>query len=275
MQSNDPVHPIFRNAPEPEAKLWRYLNFAKFASVLHSPYLHFTRADHFDDHFEGAWPRSDLEYWTNERILRAFNVPAFTEDMRRRVAASCWFESRHESAAMWRLYAPGAEGIAITTTFRKLNNLIKAAADKRAWLVGAARVTYIDHANVGWIENLGEEERRLNVLMPFMLKNISYEHEKEVRALIISAMEVIGSDGLDLQVNLNDFIDEIVDNPFCQTWFTEAVAGVADRYGLKSKHRRSSLSPDVFYMDRKQGRAQLGAPVKADTASAPDKPDGD
>src|SRR6516165_10900839 len=97
MQSNDPVHPIFRNAPEPEAKLWRYLNFAKFASVLHSPYLHFTRVDHFDDHFEGAWPRSDLEYWTNERILRAFNVPAFTEDMRRRVAASCWFESRHKS----------------------------------------------------------------------------------------------------------------------------------------------------------------------------------
>src|SRR5262249_7306680 len=131
----------------------------------------------------------------------------------------------------------------------------------RAGLVGAARVTYIDHSNDGWIEKLGEDERRLNVLMPFMLKNISYEHEKEVRALVIAAMEKIGSDGLDLQVSLNDFIDEIVDNPFCQTWFTEAVAGVADRYGLESKRRRSSLSPDVFYMDRKQGREQLGAPL--------------
>jgi len=255
MESNDPVHPIFRNAPQPEAKLWRYLSFAKFASLLHSQQLHFTPVDHLDDHFEGAWPRTDLQYWTSERMLLAFNVPAFTEDMRRRVVASCWFESPHESAAMWRLYAPGNEGVAIATTFGKLDNLIKTAAKaKPMWLFGAARVTYIDHANVGWIEKLGADERRLNVLMPFMLKNISYEHEKEVRALVIAAMEKIGSDGLDLQVSLNDFIDEIVDNPFCQTWFTEAVAGVADRYGLESKRRRSSLSPDVFYMDRKKGR---------------------
>jgi hypothetical protein len=247
MQSNEPVHPIFRNAPLPEAKLWRYLSFAKFASLLHSRQLHFTRIDHFDDHFEGAWPRSDLEYWTNERMLRAFNVPAFTEEMRCRIAASCWFESPHESAAMWRLYAPGKEGVAVATTFGKLHTLIKTAA-KPAWLVGAARVKYIDHAMVSWIETLPEDERRLNVLIPFMLKNISYEHEKEVRALVISAME--GIESVDLQVSLNEFIDEIVDNPFCQPWFTEAVAGVPDRYGLASKHRRSSLSPDVFYMDR-------------------------
>src|SRR5262249_26511413 len=210
-------------------------------------------------------------------MLRHFNVPEFTEDMRRRVAASCWFESPHESAAMWRLYAPGNEGVAIATTFGKLDNPIKTAARaKPAWLIGAARVTYIDHANVGWIEKLEANDKRLNVLMPFMLKNISYEHEKEVRALIISGMEEIGSDGLDLPVSLNDFIDEIVDNPFCQPWFTEAVAGVADRYGLVSKHGRSSLSPDVFYMDRKQGREQLGAPLKVDgTGSAPDTPDGD
>src|SRR5262249_20825018 len=96
-------------------------------------------------------------------MLRHFNVPEFTEDMRRRIAASCWFESPHESAAMWRLYAPGKEGVAIATTFGKLDNLIKTAA-KPAWLVGAARVKYIDHSNDGWIENLGEEERRLNVL---------------------------------------------------------------------------------------------------------------
>jgi len=153
-----------------------------------------------------------------------------------------------------------------------INGIWYKTATKPAWLVGAARVKYIDHSNDGWIEKLGEDERRLNVLMPFMLKNISYEHEKEVRALVIVAMEEIGSNGLDLQVSLNDFIDEIVDNPFCQTWFTEAVAGVGDRYGLESKRRRSSLSPDVFYMDRKQGREQLGAPLNVDTASAPDTP---
>jgi hypothetical protein len=53
---------FFRNAPTPEAKLWRYLSFAKFASLLQSAQLHFIRVDHFDDHFEGAWPKSDLAY---------------------------------------------------------------------------------------------------------------------------------------------------------------------------------------------------------------------
>jgi len=50
------LHPLFRDGPPPEAKLWRYLSFAKFASVLDSGLLHFTRVDRFDDHFEGAWP---------------------------------------------------------------------------------------------------------------------------------------------------------------------------------------------------------------------------
>jgi hypothetical protein len=56
MESNDPVNPIFSEIPPPDAKLWRYLSFAKFASLLHSQKLHFTRVDRLDDHFEGVWP---------------------------------------------------------------------------------------------------------------------------------------------------------------------------------------------------------------------------
>ena len=40
----------------------RYLSFAKFAFLLELAKLHLTRVDEFDDHFEGAWPKSDLEY---------------------------------------------------------------------------------------------------------------------------------------------------------------------------------------------------------------------
>jgi hypothetical protein len=114
------IHPIFRDRPSSAAKLWRYLSFAKFAALLQSNLLHFTRADQFDDHFEGAWPLSDLRKW--QKIAeRGFDVASFTESMKRsRVAASCWFESPHESAAMWRLYAPGNEGVAISTNFGKL-----------------------------------------------------------------------------------------------------------------------------------------------------------
>jgi hypothetical protein len=61
----------------------RYLSFAKFAFLLESAKLHFTRVDQFDDHFEGAWPKSDLEHWTKDRMIDVFKVPDFTEHMRR------------------------------------------------------------------------------------------------------------------------------------------------------------------------------------------------
>jgi Protein of unknown function (DUF2971) len=251
MASSD--HPLFRNAPTPEAKLWRYLSFAKFASLLESAQLHFTRVDHFDDHFEGAWPESDLAYWTKERLIDVFKVADFTEQMRRNVAVSCWFQSPHESAAMWRLYAPGSEGVAVATTFGKLRNFVNAASIEADWISGAGRVTYLDHSNDGLIKSLRTDERLPNAMMPFMLKNISYEYEKEVRALIIAMPpREIPEEGFDLPLNLIDFVDGIVINPFCQTWFNKAVAGVAGHYRLGSKLRESSLSPDVFYIDRRK-----------------------
>ena len=92
--------------------------------------------------------------------------------------------------------------------------------------------------------------------MPYTLKNISYEYENEVRALIFTGKgSEMGSEGFDLPLNLNDFVDEIVVYPFCQAWFTDAVAALASRYGLESKLRKSSLSPDVFYMDRQEGKS--------------------
>jgi Protein of unknown function (DUF2971) len=230
---------------------------AKFASLLHSAQLHFTRVNHFNDHFEGAWPKSDLEYWKN---VKDFHVVYFNELMRQRVAVSCWVESPHESAAMWRLYAPGEEGVAITTSFGKLHNLVSTATlPGPEWLAGAGRVTYLDHSNKGLIESLGKNERLPNTMMPYMLKNISYEYEKEVRALIFTGKgSEMGSEGFNLPLNLNDFVDEVVVNPFCQTWFTDAVAGLASRYGLESKLRKSSLSPEVFYVDWQEGK---GSPV--------------
>ena len=100
-------HPIFEDRPNDEVKLWRYLSFAGFASLLQSSFLHFTRVDMFGDHFEGVWSKSDLEYL---RGLGGFDVASFTKQMKRTtVAASCWIELTHESAAMWGLYAPGKE----------------------------------------------------------------------------------------------------------------------------------------------------------------------
>jgi hypothetical protein len=90
-------------------------------------------------------------------------------------------------------------------------------------------------------------------MMPFMLKNISYKNEDEVWAVIIALPGAqIPKDGVDLPLKLVDFVDEIVINPFCQTWFNKAVAGVARHHALESRLRESSLSPNVFYINRRK-----------------------
>ena len=245
LQQPPVVHPIFRNKPPLEAKLWRYLSFAKFASLLDAGYLHFTRVDKFDDHFEGAWPQQDLQFWQG---MQGFDVPKFTEDNRMTTVASCWIESEHESAGMWRLYAQGQEAVAIVTSFRKLEQLVGATfvdnGEGRKALAGAARVRYVDHFKEGLLD-----QRPDNVLWPFMSKNVSYDHEHEVRALI-HLHQVISSEGLDLPLKPIDFIDEIVTGPFGQPWFDKTVRGVAERYGLADRIRSSSLSPANFYIKR-------------------------
>lgn len=41
--------------PVPKTKLWRYMDLAKFFSVLEMSSLFFTRIDHFKDSYEGRW----------------------------------------------------------------------------------------------------------------------------------------------------------------------------------------------------------------------------
>jgi hypothetical protein len=48
------IPPKFYDEPSPSDSLWRYLDLAKYISLLHHPALYFYRADKFSDPFEGA-----------------------------------------------------------------------------------------------------------------------------------------------------------------------------------------------------------------------------
>ena len=250
------IHPAFRDRLPTDAKLWRYLTFAKFAALLQSGALHFSRVDRFDDHFEGAWPQSDDAVLAN---LKGFDIRGYTERMRSMVAASCWLGSEFESAAMWRLYIrePG-EGVAITTTFGKLAAVVEAMNEAPAvGLAGVGKVAYMDHVNEGLIAHSKPDEPLPNTLLPFMIKNKSYEHEKEVRALVVAehGME-IEEGGIRQPLDLADFITEIVVSPFAPGWLSDAVQSLVSGAKLNTKIRASSLTPRLFR--RNQG-GTLGA----------------
>lgn len=240
------LHPIFfKDKPDNHAKLWRYMNLARLIGMFETNAVHFTRIDRFNDHFEGFWPQKDLKILNK---INGFNVPGFTYSIRPKIAVSCWHESPYESSAMWGLYNHNNEGVAIQTTFEKLetnfNNYFKENS-KGFSLYGVARVKYIDSFNDGLIQENGFLP---NTFSPFMLKHHSYEHEKEVRALIIAdPNNEIFEDGYRVSMPTNELIEKIIINPHAPQWFSDTVQSLLRRYGFSGTLEASMLAKASFY----------------------------
>lgn len=136
--------------PTANAKLWRYMDFTKYVSLLSSRGLYFTRTDCFEDIFEGAkglkknkakWDSHYLEFFRSaiknppegyrcelsdsevdeqaQKLLSDLETGG--EAHKRRTFVSCWHEGEHESEAMWRLYSSFlANAVAVRTSYQNL-----------------------------------------------------------------------------------------------------------------------------------------------------------
>ncbi|NBV07216.1 MAG: hypothetical protein EBS06_08315 [Proteobacteria bacterium] len=241
--TNEIIHEIFADRPLGNAKLWRYLSLSKLISLLESRSLHFTRIDKFDDHFEGVWPLEDLKQLNK---LKGANIPSYTEFVKQnQIAACCWIKNEYESVAMWKLYS-NHEGLAITSTYEQLDNSLKDSQTLDGiGLFGVGKVKYVDHVKDSLVRT---SEPLPNTLRPFMIKNISYEHEKEVRALAMSEFNfTISEYGLDIKVNLDHLINDIVINPLASDHYISTTRKLLEKYQMESKLRISSLSKLSFY----------------------------
>jgi hypothetical protein len=235
------LHPIFRDTPAEDAPLWRYMSFAGLAAMLQSGgVLRFTRLDKFSDHFEGQWPQRDVKEWSR---WGSFPVE-WTKMEKPKIAATCWIDIPHESTAMWGLYAPGPEGVAIRTTFGKLRDVVQGMDSLgRGTLAGTGRVKYVDHFNDSLIAPLKGDDLLPNGLVPFMMKHKSYEHEHEVRGLVNAPWGyAIEETGLGIGFDPASFIDEVVVSPSAGAWFEKLVRGHVQPHGI-SNVRGSSLDP--------------------------------
>jgi hypothetical protein len=60
--------------PEDESVIWRYLDFPKFVSLLKDRALFMTRADKFDDVFEGAVCELKDEQQYNQALAEYYSL---------------------------------------------------------------------------------------------------------------------------------------------------------------------------------------------------------
>jgi len=253
------THPAFPE-PAPEAKVWRYVTLAQLLALLGTRKLHFTRIDKFQDPFEGTHPLLDVQ--DRRTFEREYGLPerdlAQTLKEKRTFAATCWHLSEYESEAMWQLYA--GDGVAIESTFGRFikslptSDLAKVDGHDKAFIF-AGRVTYIDYERGGLtpIANPDGPQRLNNGFIQVMHKRKSFEHEKEVRAVICAVDPAMGvgetgipEHGVNIPIDLNELIQAIHISPAASRWFKEVVVDSVARYSISAVPRWSSLAAQPY-----------------------------
>ena len=237
--------------PPPDAMLWRYMSFTRFVSLLASRALFFARVDKLGDPFEGSLSQVNIDlrpeiYKNNLPEDLQKLLANHIKDMRRFVLVNCWHENEYESDAMWKLYSGNEEGVAIRTDFQ---SLAQSLLDEDRVYIG--RVNYVDYGTTFIREN--------DPIAPFVHKRKSFEHEREVRALIYKLPsangEILVGTAPDLykvgtyhKVDVSLLVREVIIPPYAEDWFVDLVQGIADVYKLEAPVRRSTLAAQPVWL---------------------------
>lgn len=253
-------HPEFKPPENEEIKVWRYMDFTKFVSLIDTQCLYFARADKFDDPFEGSLPRKNVHART--MLLASPDMPqdmssgkinalldfenqlsGINRHMKKFVAINCWHANEHESAAMWKLYLKSNDGIAIQSTYKRLRDSI--IDDRRVYL---GKVKYIDYEN--------EVIRSNHGFAPYVHKRKSFEHEHEIRAVVtipwtttdtkITEQEPVDH-GIQIRIDIESLIEKIYIAPGTPNWFADLVGAVTMRYNYTFKVVQSKLDEQPVF----------------------------
>ena len=238
------------------AVIWRYMSFAKLVSLFHTRSLYLSRADRLGDPFEGsAWlgarlQRTAIQAAVSRDTKKTVDIVAqlaeAAESARRRTAISCWHMADHESAAMWHLYSPSGQGIAVKSTIGRLRESLRACPIYL--LLGPVR--YLDYDRELAVEPT------LNYIRPFFRKRISFQHEQELRLITVRLVDddnvfdprraTIG-EGVLASTDLGVLLDEIRVAPNAPEWYRQAVVAVAERFGINCPVTQSALDAQAIF----------------------------
>jgi len=232
------------------------MDFTKFVAMLESDSLWFARADCLGDPFEAAYTKPMVEKYyvakgesEEEKDWKAFN--ALVLNQLTSFYVNCWHINSGESAAMWKQYLKSDEGLAIQSTISRLIESAKKSGEP----IFIGKVRYIDYNNASF-----DDTNNYNRILH---KRKSYEHENELRAVIVKdpVMErvfEIRADGLNIKRlpesdfenhlgfsacnNMIDLIEKIYVAPSSPPWFSGLVSIIAKKYKITCEIETSDLA---------------------------------
>jgi GTPase SAR1 family protein len=232
-------------------KIWRYLDFTKFVSLLDTNALFFARADTMEDPLEGSLSKANIEARQKDDAKlpkkALIQLAELHKNARSHIFINSWHMNDVESAAMWKLFLQSSEGIAIQST---VSNLKKSFEVSKDYEVNIAKVEYIDYETHVIPEK--------NILYPFIHKRKSFEHEKELRALTLIMPGKTEDDSIDFSIrnpNLGIYVDVDIDvlidrvyvAPTALPWFHDLTKSVMETYGVEKEVIKSNLAVDPVY----------------------------
>ena len=155
----DPTKEYCPVQPPDSNRLWRYMTFAKFVSLLDTTSLFLSRADRLGDPHEGSlsqysetrfrdWEEKTGQPQAADQIRQILLCKSY-------VFVNCWHELEHESDAMWGRYAQEEDGIAIVRTFGSLVESLGSFPEHEVKNIRIGRVQYVDYdvefvSGIGW-----------------------------------------------------------------------------------------------------------------------------
>ncbi|WP_370599589.1 hypothetical protein [Pseudomonas nitroreducens] len=227
--------------------LWRYMDLPKFKRFVEQGALYFCGARHFEDPFEGeyAWGKIGHKRYLesqkelakrhgggmSERDFMTINLKTLRE-LADHAYINCWYKSPHESEAMWKLYCENSsEGVLVGTTLAKLKVQLE-----RKGLPGLEmkEVRYLPNF---WVKEYNPESS------VFFSKRVSFEHEKEFRAVFRNNPYNSGPPmkGKLVQVDLKEMIDTVRVSPFALPGLQKNVEEILRGAGLSCQVESSEI----------------------------------
>lgn len=258
------------------------MDLSQFMSLLERRSLYFTRADRFEDPFEGKYPRGNYEdrkslveeyreWWESiaaihpelnpeeevvEEVVEPLKSGPLLDDFNsdRMFFLNCWHMNEYESAAMWDNYLKSDEGIAIQSRFDRL----KSALQDHNYTIHIGKVQYLDYEE----ETIPED----NALWQYLCKRKSFQHERELRMLFdrlphtgeveydedvqAPAKRIDWSEqpkGIHISVDLDKLIDAVYVAPTSPSWITDLIRNILGTYNVECIVNQSELFDEPPY----------------------------
>ena len=220
---------------DPDTILWKYLDLSKFVDLLLYQRLFMSRADKFEDQYEGTFSEPTFEEIRklskdNPEFLHQYKIH------REKVVISSWHTNEYESFAMWQIFTQNNEGLAIQSTLGRIQNALAVEKIHKQYI---GEVNYIDYKK----ELIPFDDD----FFPFLFKRKSFQYEREVRILSdLRDTNLVIDNGLKVDVDINELIQTIYIHPKSEKWYKNLVIDLVRRLGFDFNIEKSDLESDIL-----------------------------